>query len=169
MSEYRALITGGGRGIGRGVALALGDRGFSIAVNALAFDADVEATLAALRERGVKAEAVIGDVADLVAPRDDPRRSGARARPADHSHQQRRRQRPAARRSARRDARELRPLSGGEFPRGLLPDPALGEAHSGAACAAGRASLCHHDLVVERGGGLDCARRILRLQGRRAR
>ncbi len=65
MSEYRALITGGGRGIGRGVALALAERGFSIAINALEFDADVEATLKALRDRGVLAGAAIGDVADL--------------------------------------------------------------------------------------------------------
>lgn len=65
MSEYRALVTGGGRGIGRGIALALASRGFSIGVNALAFDADVEATLAAVRAFGVAGEAVIGDVADL--------------------------------------------------------------------------------------------------------
>lgn len=67
MSEYRSLVTGGGRGIGRGIALALAERGFSIAVNALAFDADVETTLADLHARGVAAEAVIGDVADLSA------------------------------------------------------------------------------------------------------
>jgi len=67
MSAYRALITGGGRGIGRGIALALAERGFSVAINALERDADVEATLAALREKGVAAEAVIGDVADLGA------------------------------------------------------------------------------------------------------
>lgn len=67
MSEYRALITGGGRGIGRGIALALAERGFSIAVNALEHDADVEATLTELRALGASAQAVIGDVADLAA------------------------------------------------------------------------------------------------------
>lgn len=65
MSEYRALITGGGRGIGRGIALALAERGFSIVINALEFDADVEATLVALRGHGAAAAAAIGDVADL--------------------------------------------------------------------------------------------------------
>jgi NAD(P)-dependent dehydrogenase (short-subunit alcohol dehydrogenase family) len=67
VSEYRALITGGGRGIGRGIALALAERGFSIAVNALEHDADVEATLTELRALGASAQAVIGDVADLAA------------------------------------------------------------------------------------------------------
>jgi 3-oxoacyl-[acyl-carrier protein] reductase len=65
VSGYRALVTGGGRGIGRGVALALAERGFAVAINALARDEDVEATLIALRDCGASAEAVIGDVADL--------------------------------------------------------------------------------------------------------
>ena len=65
MSSYRALITGGGRGIGRGIALALAARGFAVVVNALEHDANVEATLADVRALGAEAKAVIGDIADL--------------------------------------------------------------------------------------------------------
>lgn len=65
MTGYAALITGGSRGIGRGIATALAAEGFAIAVNALVHDDEVEATIASLRGQGVKAVAAIGDVSDL--------------------------------------------------------------------------------------------------------
>jgi 3-oxoacyl-[acyl-carrier protein] reductase len=65
MSGYAALVTGGGRGIGRGIALALAAEGFSIAVNCLAHDDDVADTLAQLAALGARAAAVLGDIADL--------------------------------------------------------------------------------------------------------
>lgn len=65
MSGYRALVTGGSRGIGKGVALALAERGFAVAVNALERDAELEQTLAELRALGAEAAPVIGDVSDI--------------------------------------------------------------------------------------------------------
>lgn len=65
MRGYAALITGSSRGIGRGIATALAAEGFSIAVNDLVHGEEVEETLASLREQGVKAVAVIGDVSDV--------------------------------------------------------------------------------------------------------
>lgn len=65
MSGYAALITGASRGIGKGVALALAEQGFAIAVNALEHDAEVEETLELLKARGVSVVAAIGDIADL--------------------------------------------------------------------------------------------------------
>ena len=65
MSGYAALVTGASRGIGKGIALALASRGFSIAVNALVHDGEVEETLAELRRGGVKATAAIGDISDI--------------------------------------------------------------------------------------------------------
>lgn len=62
---YAALITGASRGIGRGIAVALAAEGFSIAVNALVHDEEVEATIVSLREQGVAAVAAIGDVSDI--------------------------------------------------------------------------------------------------------
>jgi NAD(P)-dependent dehydrogenase (short-subunit alcohol dehydrogenase family) len=65
LSGYRALITGGSRGIGRAVALALAEKGFGVAINALSLDKDVEQTLADLRRTGVDVVGAIGDVSDL--------------------------------------------------------------------------------------------------------
>jgi NAD(P)-dependent dehydrogenase (short-subunit alcohol dehydrogenase family) len=60
-----ALVTGGRRGIGRGIALALAQRGFNVAINDVALDADAEETLAALRATGVRAEFLEADIADV--------------------------------------------------------------------------------------------------------
>ena len=62
-----ALITGGRRGIGQGIAFALADAGFDLVINDLERDADAEATLAGISERGASASFVAADVADLAA------------------------------------------------------------------------------------------------------
>jgi NAD(P)-dependent dehydrogenase (short-subunit alcohol dehydrogenase family) len=65
VTRYAALITGAGRGIGKGIALALAAEGFAIGVNDLRQDEAVEQTLAELRAVGAHAVPVIGDIADL--------------------------------------------------------------------------------------------------------
>jgi len=67
MTEQKpvALITGGRRGIGRAIALALADAGFDLAVNDLERDRDAEDTLAAAAERGAKAIFLAADIAEL--------------------------------------------------------------------------------------------------------
>ena len=61
-----AVVTGGGRGIGRGIALALAELGFALVVN---YRSDREAATATCREaeqRGSpSAIAIRADVADL--------------------------------------------------------------------------------------------------------
>lgn len=58
-----AIVTGGGRGIGKAVAEQLARRGAAVVVTARSKD-QVEAVAAALREQGAKAIGVTGDVAD---------------------------------------------------------------------------------------------------------
>ncbi|HEY1300545.1 MAG TPA: SDR family oxidoreductase [Stellaceae bacterium] len=58
-----ALITGAGRNIGRATALKLAGEGAHVVVNARSNRAEAEAVAGEVRERGVKALAVLADVA----------------------------------------------------------------------------------------------------------
>lgn len=61
----RALVTGAGRGIGRGIALALAGKGFAVVVNDLNDNEDLAQTIASIRERGGTAVPLAGDIADV--------------------------------------------------------------------------------------------------------
>jgi 3-oxoacyl-[acyl-carrier protein] reductase len=58
-----ALITGSGRNIGRATALKFAGEGAHVVVNARANEAEAEAVAREVREKGVKALAVLADVA----------------------------------------------------------------------------------------------------------
>lgn len=61
----RVLVTGGRRGIGRGIAYAFAAGGHDIVVNDLVEDAHVAETLAGIRERGAQGVFLRADIADL--------------------------------------------------------------------------------------------------------
>ncbi len=60
-----ALVTGGRRGIGRGIAYALAEKGFDVAVVDVARDEAAEETLAGLKERGARAVFLEADISKL--------------------------------------------------------------------------------------------------------
>lgn len=60
-----ALVTGGRRGIGRGVCLALASEGFDVIVADLERDADAEDTLAAIAAMGRQPAWLTADIADV--------------------------------------------------------------------------------------------------------
>jgi NAD(P)-dependent dehydrogenase (short-subunit alcohol dehydrogenase family) len=62
LSGRAALVTGGGRGIGREIALELARAGADVAINYYAESERAEATLADISALGVRAAAVAGDV-----------------------------------------------------------------------------------------------------------
>ena len=65
MNHRTAVVTGGGRGIGRGIVLALASKGFAVVVNYRGDEASAEATCAMARDAGApEAIAVRADVAD---------------------------------------------------------------------------------------------------------
>lgn len=59
-----AMVTGGAKNIGRAIALALAEAGASVAVVSRSDRAAADATVAALRQHGVAAQAFMADVAD---------------------------------------------------------------------------------------------------------
>src|SRR5262245_1639862 len=62
LSGRKALVTGGGRGIGKAIALALASAGCDVAVNYVNRDADARATAEDIRRMGRHAVALQGDV-----------------------------------------------------------------------------------------------------------
>ncbi len=70
MSTNVALITGGAKGIGRGIALDLASRQWKIAFCYRSSEADANNTAAAIIERGGQASAIRCDVSDPVAARE---------------------------------------------------------------------------------------------------
>jgi 3-oxoacyl-[acyl-carrier protein] reductase len=63
----RALVTGGSRGVGAATARLLADAGADVALSFLNRVAEAEAVVVELRDRGVRAFAVPGDLADPAA------------------------------------------------------------------------------------------------------
>jgi len=63
-SEKVALITGGGRGIGRTIALSLAAQNWAVAICYRKSEAEANATLAAIQEKGVGGLALRCDVSD---------------------------------------------------------------------------------------------------------
>jgi NAD(P)-dependent dehydrogenase (short-subunit alcohol dehydrogenase family) len=59
-----ALVTGGARRLGRAIALALADAGFSVAIHCHASHAEAERTAADIRTRGVRAVVLPADLSD---------------------------------------------------------------------------------------------------------
>ena len=64
MSDRVLLVTGAGRGIGAAVARAAAQDGWTVAVNYRSDEAAANATVAAIRAAGGKAEAIRGDASD---------------------------------------------------------------------------------------------------------
>lgn len=62
-----AVVTGGSRGIGRATAMALAEQGATVVVTYVRGEAEAKAVVAAIEEKGGKAEAVGFDVADMAA------------------------------------------------------------------------------------------------------
>ena len=60
----KALVTGGRRNIGRGIALALAQAGCDVGINDLERDADADRTLKLIRDQGREADFFQADISD---------------------------------------------------------------------------------------------------------
>src|SRR6266702_7843358 len=67
LSGRVAIVTGAGRNIGRGIALALADGGAAVVVNARSNMQEAQAVVGEIERAGGKALAVTADVADPAA------------------------------------------------------------------------------------------------------
>ena len=67
MTEGMIVVTGGGRGIGASASRKLAAAGYAVAVNYMAGEAAAQATAAAIRAQGGRAQAFGADVADAGA------------------------------------------------------------------------------------------------------
>jgi 3-oxoacyl-[acyl-carrier protein] reductase len=67
MSDRVAIITGGGRGIGRGIALELGAQGWSVAMTYRTSEQAAQETATAIEQSGGNARAFRCDVSDTAA------------------------------------------------------------------------------------------------------
>jgi 3-oxoacyl-[acyl-carrier protein] reductase len=63
----RVFVTGGRRGIGRGIAYAFAERGYDVVVNDRVEDAAAAETLAGIAERGGRSAFIKGNIADVPA------------------------------------------------------------------------------------------------------
>jgi len=61
----RVFITGGRRGIGRGIAYDFAEAGYDVVINDIVEDEAAADTLAGLRERGAGAAFILGNIAEL--------------------------------------------------------------------------------------------------------
>ena len=66
MSQPVAIVTGSGRGIGRGIAVRLAADGYQVAINALS-EGGAKETKAEIEAAGGTAEIFLADIGDLAA------------------------------------------------------------------------------------------------------
>jgi 3-oxoacyl-[acyl-carrier protein] reductase len=62
---HAALVTGSSRGIGLAIALELADHGFNVAINGYSESEELDAAVAAVQAKGVRAVTVPGDISLL--------------------------------------------------------------------------------------------------------